>query len=154
MDLTFKTETGKLNIRVAAIIIHDDKVLMVKDTSPYYYSVGGRVKVNETSEEAVVREVFEETGLKLEIDRLGFIHENFFVEDVTKEQFHEISFFYYMKNNEDMNIKFSTFTESGVDINLHWIPLKQVANTYLYPEFFKTKLNSKSDRIEHIITKQ
>ena len=65
LDLTFKTEEGKFNYRVGAIIIKDNKILMVKNESaPYYYSVGGRVKLNETSEEAVLRETFEETGIE------------------------------------------------------------------------------------------
>ncbi|MCB2153674.1 NUDIX domain-containing protein [bacterium] len=154
VDLTFKTGKGNLNIRVGAIIIDDGKLLMVKDTSPYFYSVGGRVRINETSEEAVVREVLEETGLELEIDRLGFIHENLFKEDLTEEQFHEITFFYYMKNRGDVKPKFTSFAEAGVEVSLHWIPLEEVSGTYLYPEFFKTMLDSKSDKIEHVITKQ
>ena len=48
------------------------------ETSDYYYSVGGGVHLNETAEEAVIREVFEETGIHYEVDRLVFIHENFF----------------------------------------------------------------------------
>jgi len=31
MDCTFKTEEGKFNYRVGAIIIHDNKLLMVKN---------------------------------------------------------------------------------------------------------------------------
>ena len=85
MDLTFKTEQGRFNYRVGAIIIQNGKLLMVKNKIlPYYYTVGGRVKMNETSEEAVLREVFEETGVHFEIDRLGFIHENFFIEQIKK----------------------------------------------------------------------
>ena len=33
--------------------------------------------MGETAEEAVRREVLEETGLPYEIDRLAFVHENF-----------------------------------------------------------------------------
>lgn len=47
----------------------------------YLYSVGGRIKFGETAQEAVVREVPEETGVKMEIDRLGFVHENYFYGD-------------------------------------------------------------------------
>lgn len=44
-DITFPTKDGVFNMRVGAIILHDDKVLMVKNNrDPYYYSVGGRVK--------------------------------------------------------------------------------------------------------------
>ncbi|QHQ63847.1 NUDIX domain-containing protein [Anaerocolumna sedimenticola] len=45
--------------------------------NPCYYTVGGAVKIKETSEEAVIREVYEETGVNFEIDRLVFIQERF-----------------------------------------------------------------------------
>lgn len=55
----FTTEQGKFNYRVGAIIIHDNKLLMVKNKkAPYFYSVGGGVKLHESAEHAVVREVF------------------------------------------------------------------------------------------------
>lgn len=86
-DLCVKMEDGILNIRVGAIIMKDDKFLMVEnDRFDHMYSVGGRIKFGETAEEAVVREVFEETGIKMEIDRLGFIHENYFPGDSLKKQ--------------------------------------------------------------------
>ena len=47
----------------------------------YLYSFGGRIKCGVTAEEAVVREVFEETGVRVEIDSLGFVHENYFYGD-------------------------------------------------------------------------
>lgn len=34
--------------------------------SEYLYSVGGRIKFGETAEEAVIREVYEETGVHME----------------------------------------------------------------------------------------
>lgn len=39
---------------------------------------GGGVHMNETAEDAVIREVFEETGVHYEVVRLAVIHENFF----------------------------------------------------------------------------
>lgn len=73
MDLTFRTDKGKFNFRVGAILIRDGKVLMVKNArASYYYSVGGRVKYNETCDEAIVREVKEELGVDLEIDYPAF----------------------------------------------------------------------------------
>ena len=43
MDLTFKTPYGRFNYRVGAIIIHDDKVLLMKNSEvPYLYTIGGR----------------------------------------------------------------------------------------------------------------
>ena len=65
--------------RACGLIIEDGCVLFAgNNTEDYYYSVGGAVHVGETAEEAAVREVFEETGVRYEVDRLAFIHENFF----------------------------------------------------------------------------
>ena len=60
--------------------------MVENDRFDHLYSVGGRIKFGETAEEAVVREVFEETGREMGIDRLGFIHENFFPGDSLKKQ--------------------------------------------------------------------
>jgi len=51
--------------------------MMKNSRDSYYYSIGGRVHLHETMEEAIIREVYEETGVLLEIDRMGYIHENF-----------------------------------------------------------------------------
>jgi len=44
----------------------------------YLYPVGGRIKFGETVEEAVIREVFEETDVQIDIERMAFVHENYF----------------------------------------------------------------------------
>ena len=82
-DMSVPCDDGMINIRVGAIIMKDGKILMVgnKMHPEYIYSVGGRIKFGETAEEAVVREVFEETGVHMEVDRLGFVHENYFIGD-------------------------------------------------------------------------
>ena len=82
-DITLPLEDGIVNLRVGAIIQKDGKILMVgnKERPEYLFSVGGRIKFGETAEDAVKREVFEETGIKMEVLRLGFIHENFFPGD-------------------------------------------------------------------------
>ena len=84
------------------IILKDGKFLMAgNDRDDYLYSVGGRLQFGETAEEAVVREVEEETGRRLEVDRLGFVHENYFYGDVpgvnAGKLVYEVSLFFYMK---------------------------------------------------------
>jgi ADP-ribose pyrophosphatase YjhB (NUDIX family) len=153
MDITFKTEMGTFNYRVGAIIIHDDKLLMVRNSRvPYLYSVGGRVKLHETAEEAIMREVCEETGLHMEVERLGFVHENYFTVDVTKERFHELSFFFYMKDMDELDTICMSFTENGGKEELRRIPLNELERTYLYPKFFKERLFHPSIGVEHILT--
>ena len=154
-DLCVKMDDGILNIRVGAIIMKDDKFLMVEnDIFDYMYSVGGRIKFGETAEEAVVREVFEETGVKMEIDRLGFIHENFFPGDSVVKRgniVHEISFFYYMKVPNDFEPVCLSFTEDGNKERLVWI--KADHQKKYYPEFFKSELKNPSKEVKHFVTK-
>ena len=48
------------------------------DVDDYYYSIGGVVHMGETSKQAVLREVREETGISYEIDRLAIVNESMF----------------------------------------------------------------------------
>ena len=78
-DMTVQCDHGLITVRVGAIIAQNGKILMVSNKRhDYYYSVGGRIKFGETAQQAIIREVMEETGAKMDIDRLGFIHENYF----------------------------------------------------------------------------
>jgi ADP-ribose pyrophosphatase YjhB (NUDIX family) len=154
-DLCVKMEEGILNIRVGAIIMKENKFLMVEnDRFDYMYSVGGRIKFGETAEEAVVREVYEETGIKMEIDRLGFIHENFFPGDSLAKKgniVHEISLFFYMKVPEGFEPVCNSFTEDGNKERLVWITTDYPKK--YYPEFFKTELVNRSESVKHFVTR-
>ncbi|HWR65329.1 MAG TPA: NUDIX domain-containing protein [Bellilinea sp.] len=154
MDISFRTGEGRFNFRVGAIIIQDNQILMVRNfRDPYYYSVGGRVHLHESLEEAVLREVLEETGVPLEIEKLGFIHENFFTLEHSGEVFHEISFFYYMKPVANFLQINASLTEDGIEEKLEWIPLDKINEYALYPEFFKTDLYSGLDQVQHFVTR-
>ena len=154
-DLCVKTEAGILNIRVGAIIMKGNSFLMVEnDRFDHMYFVGGRIKVGETAEEAGVREVYEETGVKMEIDRLGFIHENFFLGDSLVKQgqiVHEISFFFYMKVPENFEPVCNSFSEDGNKEHLVWIKADHPKK--YYPEFFKNELAHPSKEVKHFLTK-
>lgn len=154
-DLCVKMEEGILNIRVGAIIMKNDKFLMVEnDRFDHMYSVGGRIKFGETAEEAVVREVFEETGITMEIDRLGFIHENFFPGDSLAKKgniVHEISLFFYMKVPSEFEPVCDSFTEDGNKERLVWIDVN--CPKKYYPEFFKTELLTTQQGVKHFVTR-
>ncbi len=153
-DLTLPVGGGFVNVRVGAIIRKDGKFLMVgNDREDYCYSVGGRIQFGETSEEAVVREVFEETGVKLEIDRLGFIHENYFYGDAPYnlgKPIYEISFFFYMKTPADFEPVCDSFDEGGAKENLVW--LAPDSPIRFYPAFFRTELLRPSEGVKHMVT--
>ena len=152
-DMCVVCDDGILNIRAGAIIMKDGKLLMVGNDRNYLYSVGGRIKFGETAEEAVVREVLEETGVKMEIDRLGFVHENYFYSDSPSrlnKLIYEISFFFYMKVPADFTPVCESFTEDHSKEHLRWVSLDE--DIEMYPEFFRTELKHPVDTMKHFVT--
>lgn len=154
MDCTVAIDDGWLNIRVGAIIIKDDKFLMVgNERADYLYSVGGRLKFGESAEQAVVREVFEETGIPMEVDHLGFIHENFFIGEYAEKKgklIYEISYFFYMKVPENFELQCESFTDDNVKEKLVWVPIG--SKQEYYPEFFRTELQNPQPYVKHFVT--
>ena len=153
-DMCVACDDGILNVRAGAIIMKDGKLLMVSNGGDYLYSVGGRVKFGETAEEAIVREVFEETGVQMEIDRLGFVHENYFYGDAPSnlnKLIYEISFFFYMKVPDTFAPISESFTEDNSKEHLRWVSLDE--DMKMYPEFFRTELKDPTDTVKHFTTR-
>ena len=153
MDLTFKTEHGRFNYRVGAIISHAGRFLLVRNPeAPYLYFVGGRVHFDETADEAVVRETEEETGIRLEIDRPLFFMEQFYDEEVTREHFHEISVYYLMKDSRELErLNCTSVTEHGISEETVWIPEDQIWNCHIVPESIAEKLTALPENLTRII---
>ena len=154
-DICVPCDQGLINLRVGAIILKDGKLLMAgnRKRPEYLYSVGGRIKFGETAMEAVKREVYEETGCLMEIDRLGFIHENYFYGDAAtnmRKLIYEISFYFYMKVPRDFTPASNSFTEDGQEEQLRWItpddPIRY------YPEFFRTEVLKQQNGVRHFVT--
>ena len=153
-DITLKCDDGFINIRVGAIILKDNRFLMTGNKrEDYLYSVGGRIKFGETAKEAIIREVFEETGVKMEVDRLGFVHENCFIGDAPSNMgkpIYEISFFFYMKVPDDFEPVSKSFTDDGCEEFLKWVSFDEEMT--IYPEFFRSELLHPEKNIKHFVT--
>ena len=70
--------TNEKRIRTRAIIIYEDKLLSMyreRDGRIFYTFPGGGMEENETVEECVVREVFEEFGIKIKPINMVYTYE-------------------------------------------------------------------------------
>ena len=110
--------------------------------------------MGESAEDAVRREVLEETGVEYEVDRLAVIHENFFNENqgsLKGMDCHEISLYYLMKPRGTKTLNSNSYT-LGVRENMHWIPIDELDRYKAFPTFMKDFLRSEHSGIEHIVT--
>lgn len=144
MDLSFKINNKKFNYRVCAVIISNERILAMRDERlPYFYLPGGRVKMGETAEQAVIREVREELNISSEIIRPLWLNQAFFNEDVEKLDFHEICIYFLMDvSKSEILSKGDKFTiTEGRDIHtFEWLEFTRLKKEYFYPIFLKENI--------------
>ena len=150
-DISYSNGHQRFRYRAAAIIIEEGAICFMSSPSEdYHYSVGGAVQFGETTEEAVLREVMEETGQQYKIDRLVCFHENFFSNSngvLRGLDCHEICLYYLMKQKGEQ------FQGQIEDETVHWIPIQELENHRVFPTFIPQILKGLDMGIQHIITK-
>jgi 8-oxo-dGTP pyrophosphatase MutT (NUDIX family) len=140
MDLSIQLGNTKLYIRVAGFVKTANGFLFEKSAKGYLYTVGGKIGLNETSEEAIKRELMEEIGMEVKNLNLVAVNENFFkVED---KGTHEICFVY---NIEDLFT--GEIPEGFVEI-----PLDDILNHDIRPSSIPILINEGGKNFKHIIT--
>jgi 8-oxo-dGTP pyrophosphatase MutT (NUDIX family) len=145
-DCGFDQDGRWFRYRAGAIILQAGSVLMSRnDVEPYFYSIGGGVHHMETAEAAVRREVREELGLDLPIDRLAFVHENFFSGSTTSglngRDCHELTFYFLMAFDPATPPIAEPRLTNGVKEWFEWVDLATYGREQVaYPTFFATEL--------------
>ncbi len=152
MDITFRTDSRVFNYRVCAVFLHDGAILAMQDArSPYYYLPGGRVRMGETAEDAVLREVREELGASAKIVRPLWLNQAFFNEDVDHRDYHELCIYFLM---QDVGGELAARGTSFAGCETHkghiftWLPFAALAETYFYPNFLKTEIFSLPETLQ------
>lgn len=144
MDISFQSENEKFNYRVCAVILNDGKILAMQDErSPYFYLPGGRVKMGETAEDAVIRETKEELNIVARIIRPLWLNQGFFKEDVDGLQYHEICIYFLMdiSDTDLLSRGDAFFRQEGVHRHtFQWLKYEQLQHECFYPVFLKKQI--------------
>lgn len=143
-DFRTKVDNTVFGVRATALIVQNHKLLVTKDKGKYYI-IGGAIQVNEKTEDAVVREVKEELGVKAQAGQLAFVVENRF--EVDGVSYHNIEFHDLVDLLEDAPL---TMQEDEKRQPCEWIDIDKLEGINLVPAFLKTALPDWEGQLRHI----
>lgn len=145
-------ENSRFHVRVAGLLIHQGRVLLHRKKHEDFWALpGGRAEMNEATTITIVREMKEEIGIKVEVDRLLWIAETFIE---YHGHVHELGMYYLIKAKEEHSLLHVDFFE-GVDeadhLHFQWFPIQGVEELPLYPSFLRRDIQHLPDHPLHVI---
>lgn len=155
--ITFDLPAARFIYRIVGVAIHDEHALLHRAIHDTFWSLpGGRCEATEASDETLIREMQEEMGLTVNVERLLWIVENFFTID--GRSWHELGLYYQMTLPADapqLNVTapFPGMETNDIPLIFQWFPLADLPSLQLYPYFLRTGLQALPDRIMQVITR-
>lgn len=154
-DIQYIEEKQTFNCRVAGTCLKDNKILLCRfKDGDYWTFVGGKVQFDETTEDAVIRELKEETKATLSINHLVSIVENFFtIDDSRWHQF----LYLYLLNDDNNELKIFEGEREILDepgAFYKWFDITQLDSINLKPKCLINVLKQLNEKnIIHIINR-
>ena len=126
-----EVEVSKLTWRPSAygIVIKDNKILLLKQTNGYDLP-GGGLDLDETPEEAVIREIKEETGIDATSPHLLDVVSSFYLVINSKDNFRHSLMIYYACEHAGGELSKAGFDESEQNyaIGPEWVSIEKLDN--------------------------
>ncbi len=143
-DIRVELGLSKFDVRACGLLRHQGELLVSTEVDGTQTLSGGAIKIGETSEEAVIRELKEETNLDVEVNRLVAIVENFFTYE--NKPYQQIIFVYELALKEP-----SQKIKCLEKVNVHWVKENEVNN--LKPVILNEIVQIKDNQLKHFVNK-
>jgi ADP-ribose pyrophosphatase YjhB (NUDIX family) len=153
--ITFVLPGGRFIYRAVAVMVQEGHVLLHRAERDDFWSLpGGRCELLETAAATVRREMREELGTDVTVERLLWVVENFFVFDGPH---HELGLYYFVSLPPESGLLDVSATFAGQEEQLplifRWFPVADLAGVPLYPVFLRDALRSMPDTIQHVVNR-
>ena len=134
----------KHKISTGVLVFKDNKLLLVKHVNPengftWWVPPGGGIKGTESIFEAAKREVFEETGMDVEIGKIAYIRQLIY-----KYQCKNVVTIYLTSNSADGKATIENIKGKGMDENyikeLKYFTKEELKDINVFPEILKTQM--------------
>lgn len=152
--IVFDVDRNRFNFRTVGVCLHNNHVLLHHAEGEEHWTLpGGRVEFGESSEGALQREMREELGLEVQLERLLWIVENFF--SFGEVHVHEVAFYYkfqlpYRSGLEDTRRTYLREAD-GTRLTFQWFPIDGLEEVQFYPSFLRTGLCSIPSHTAHVV---
>jgi ADP-ribose pyrophosphatase YjhB (NUDIX family) len=129
----------KIGVRPCAVLIEDEKVLCISckyEDGEYFLFPGGGLEAGETMGEAAVREMFEETGLIVDIKKLIYVND--WIKD-RKTNTRVLNMFFLVERKGGDIIPGEK--DNGKVKEIKWVLLKHLKELDLRPAYVAERLH-------------
>lgn len=162
--ITFKHGAKRFTYRIAAVIENQGKILLQRSDKDTFWALpGGHAELMETAQETLQREMREELGAEIQIDRLLWVVENFFTDQ--KHTVHELGLYFlshlpadspYLNSDGPFECLENADPTRQVKITFQWVPRQAAILTQLpvLPEFLQTRLEHLPSEVEQILNRE